>query len=611
MPGPADTSDPRLPSGPDAPARLIEAWPASQPLAVLYSGDPDAPASRARWTLIARPSASAPTAPPPGGLLPPLGPDPGPLDAPFSPGWLGYLSYDAGRILEPAARHSGAVDDRAWPLAHWVRIDDALIFDHGRGRWLGMGAWTSLLESRRHGLGPQAGSFALSPLAPTTAREAYLLQVRRVLDYIRAGDAYQVNLAHRLSTTFSGSSRALFLALMASARPWYGGYLEFIDARGHQRALLSASPELFLDFDPATRRILTRPMKGTRRGDTDPAELVASAKDRAELNMIIDLMRNDLGRICEFGSVRVEAPRDLERHGAAAPAGVDGGAVSILQTTASISGTVRAGLGAADILAATFPGGSVTGAPKIRAMQIIDELEVARRGPYCGCFGFLADSGRLALNIAIRTALITQPGPPAGRSSSSGHAFANAVLDYSVGAGIVADSDPEREWQETLDKAAVLSALVNTGPAREPTTPCPDCGYNLHSLIGPRGATCPECGRRFTRRQILAYDPDMPPVAPLKFVLLTPLVMVVAAVAVRLSIAVHSPQPWWLATTFAMWAGFLWALVFTGRVSYGAFRRHGLGFAVVIGLPVAALAAVLIVLISAALLVPLAVPLLE
>src|SRR5690606_41029741 len=164
------------------------------------------------------------------------------------------------------------------------------------------------------------------------------------------------------------------------------GYMELAGEGPETRAVVSASPELFFAFDPTSRRIVTRPMKGTRPGGADPRELDRAEKDRAELNMIVDLMRNDLGRLCEFGTVRVEAAREIERHGAEetkrrrdGEAEREGAGSGILQATATVSGRVREGLGIADVLAAAFPGGSVTGAPKIRAMQITDELEPVRR----------------------------------------------------------------------------------------------------------------------------------------------------------------------------------------------------------------------------------------
>ncbi len=419
-PLPAPTRDPI--------ADLISRWPADVPLAVLHSADPDSP--YARWSLIACPSARGagagllPRAPrsKPGVLLPvPVEPaerarvpasfpsllpiarppsipvlidPPGRSRSilelpPFTSGYLGYLSYDAGKLLEPrACHHPGAANDRAWPLSRWLRIDDALIYDHRHAQWWGLGNHAMLLSALAKSQEPKANS--LSPLTSTTGRATFLRQVQAALDYIRAGDIYQVNLAHRLTATLQGSPRSLFLALSQSARPWYGAYLEFTDDQGRERAIASASPELFLEFDPQTRRILTRPMKGTRRGDADPNELLSSPKDQAELNMITDLMRNDLGRICEFGSVRVDSPRDLERHGRATPhtGSRSEGAhdrshgwstaqrcatrgqpaqdslapegrtnpPSILQTTATVSRTVPASTPPADIATATSPG---------------------------------------------------------------------------------------------------------------------------------------------------------------------------------------------------------------------------------------------------------------
>jgi anthranilate/para-aminobenzoate synthase component I len=185
-------------------------------------------------------------------------------------------------------------------------------------------------------------------------------------------------------------------------------------------------------------------MKGTRPASATNAELLDAEKDQAELNMIVDLMRNDLGRVCTFGSMHVTHPRTIERHGD-----------SVLQATATVEGTLRPDLSLADIIGASFPPGSVTGTPKIRAMQIIDELEPAPRGPYCGCIGSMTPD-RTRLNVAIRTALLTE-------SATQG------VWDlvYPVGAGIVADSDPEAEWQETLDKAHILSRLAQNKPAAQ------------------------------------------------------------------------------------------------------------------------------------------------
>ncbi|MCC6675679.1 MAG: anthranilate synthase component I family protein [Phycisphaerales bacterium] len=437
------------------PERALAAWPGDWPLAALWSGDQAA--SRSRWTLLARPSRTltirAGEVEPGAGpvavsqcLLPRIGlatTSLSPEAPPFSAGWIGSLAYDAGRAIEPRAGH-GPPRTGGWPVACWARCDDVLIFDHAQLRWWAVGdpeLGTALRISAGH---PLASSFTLSPLSSLTGRARYMADVARVLEYIRAGDIYQANLAHALEGRFWGSTRGLFADLAARARPWYGAYLELADG-GSQRVMLSLSPELFLSLDPATRLIETRPMKGTRPASTDPRELELAHKDRAELNMIIDLQRNDLGRVCEYGSVKVTEPRVIERHGAAGP--------SLLQATATVTGRLRAGLGPDELIAAAFPGGSITGAPKIRAMQIIDELEPAPRGPYCGAMGWLGDDGRLSLNIAIRTAVISsQAGGPAQ--------FRNASLSYSVGAGIVADSSPEAEWAETLDKASLWSGLA-------------------------------------------------------------------------------------------------------------------------------------------------------
>lgn len=176
-------------------------------------------------------------------------------------------------------------------------------------------------------------------------------------------------------------------------------------------------------------------MKGTRPGHAPPDELRASPKEHAELAMIVDLARNDLGRVCQPGSVRVHAPRDLERHDAG----------NVLQATATVTGRLRPDRTPLDLLHALFPAASVTGAPKIRAMQIIDRLETARRGPYCGALGFLSDCGSAAFNVAIRSAALSATPRPDGELRGR--------LDYSVGAGIVADSNPRDEWEETLVKA--------------------------------------------------------------------------------------------------------------------------------------------------------------
>jgi len=339
-------------------------------------------------------------------------------------GWAGYLSYALGGWIEPRAagrpkRGTGL------PLAELHRVD-----------------FGSPAKARPGGVLHGAGG----PVASAQGRRVYVGAVERALAYIRAGDIYQANIAHELRGAFSGSAAGLYRELARGARPRHGMcFLGSPLAPGIGYAVLGLSPELFFSFDATTRRLVTRPMKGTRPGDADPRELRDAEKDRAELAMIVDLMRNDLGRVCEFGSVRVDVPREIEHHGRG------GGAV--LQATATVSGTVRTGVGLAEILAATFPPGSVTGTPKVRAMQVIDELEPFARGPYCGCLGTFADDGSFELAVSIRTAVVR------GRTDPATGEFVDAAFSYCVGAGIVADSTPHAEWEETMAKARVLEPV--------------------------------------------------------------------------------------------------------------------------------------------------------
>jgi para-aminobenzoate synthetase component 1 len=203
------------------------------------------------------------------------------------------------------------------------------------------------------------------------------------------------------------------------------------------------SPELLLRTTPGPDgvRISTRPIKGTRPADTPPRELLESEKDTAELAMIVDLMRNDLGRVCRIGSIQVTDGRSIESH------------PTVHHGVAEIRGVLRSDASMTDLLAATFPPGSVTGAPKVRAMRTIDELEPVRRGPYCGAIGWIGDDGRMTLNVAIRT--ITCAGVPLGSADEL-----DGRLDYHAGCGIVADSDPESERLESLDKTEVLRRTI-------------------------------------------------------------------------------------------------------------------------------------------------------
>jgi para-aminobenzoate synthetase component 1 len=259
------------------------------------------------------------------------------------------------------------------------------------------------------------------------SREAYREAVRRVIEYIHAGDCFQVNLAQRLLYPAEKAPLELYLRLRACNPATFAGYFELGDF-----TIVSASPERFLRVEKG--EVETRPIKGTRPRGATPAEdrariheLLHSEKDRAENIMIVDLLRNDLGRVCRYGSVRVAAVCRLESYR------------FVHHLVSEVRGRLRPELGPIDLLRAAFPGGSVTGAPKIRAMEIIAELEPTARGPYCGSLGYVGFDGTMDSNLLIRTLTV-------GRG----------WVQFPVGGGIVADSVPEREYEETWHKAEGL-----------------------------------------------------------------------------------------------------------------------------------------------------------
>ncbi len=398
-----------------SPADAVARWPSGRPVASVLAGDR---AGRTRFSLVAEPSETlhADSLADLDGLLSRNAPRV--PDTPFGPGWVVSVAYHAGFEIEPSVRAGRCIHS---PVATLARIDRGWVHDNRHGTWTSFGDPGSVElddEPARFGLGPAEG---------LDRRAAYEAAVASGVGLIHAGDVFQVNLTHALSAPLTGSPRGLFAALAQRLAPWHGCYLEWDGG-----AIASVSPELFLEAD-AGGRVTTRPMKGTRAGADRSLE--ASPKDEAELAMIVDLMRNDLGRVCKFGSVRVEDARSIEPHG-------PGHEPHVWQGVATVSGELRAGVGTVDLLRAAFPPGSVTGAPKVRAMQIIDELERplgfrdASRGAYCGTTGFLGDDGTASLAVAIRTAIVE-----------------NGRCRYPVGAGIVADSDPSAEWEETLVKA--------------------------------------------------------------------------------------------------------------------------------------------------------------
>jgi anthranilate/para-aminobenzoate synthase component I len=424
---------PQIPPADLDPLDAIARWPRDAPLAALVSCDRHPEWSR--WSILASPVAceriEAGDADPIGRIRAILGdpglPGAGPDEPPFAGGWLVALAYHLGRLIEPGARDSGAPSPEA-PAGALLRCPGAYVHDQTTGRWRIVGDASSLPPLADASAPPpwRVGAFRSD-----AGEAAYCAMVERAQAYIRAGDVYQVNMTRRLRAPFGGDGRAMFTHAARAMGAWSGAYMEIPGAG----AVVSFSPELLVDHRARTRRIVTRPIKGTQGAGEPPDALLASEKDRAELAMIVDLMRNDLGRVCEFGSVRVENARALERHGGR-------GAIAssaVRHAVATVAGTRDARRDLADIIGAVFPAGSVTGAPKVRAMQIIEELEGSPREWYCGSLGFVSDTGDMALNVAIRSGWVRPGGD---------------TLDYHIGAGIVADSDPALEWRETCAKAA-------------------------------------------------------------------------------------------------------------------------------------------------------------
>jgi len=359
-------------------------------------------------------------------------------EAPFCGGLIGYASYELGRSWHglPPRRLDRLADDFCAGLYDW-----AVVVDHvsHSARLVGLGLsaesrarWSGLCE-RFENPPPQPSALALPArlLSSGLAGEAYREGFDRIQSYIREGDVYQVNYTRRLQAASGEDAWSLYRRLRSASPAPYGAFLDYGDLQ-----VLSNSPEQFLALDGD--RVLTRPIKGTRpRGDSPAsdarlrAELEASEKDRAENLMIVDLMRNDLGRVCRPGTIEVPTLFALESF------------ASVHHLVSTVTGRLQSGKDAIDLLRASFPGGSITGAPKRRAMQIIDELEPVSRELYCGSVFRLGFDGRLDSSIAIRT-LLRRDG----------------LLSYWTGGGIVADSRQDAEYSETRDKARVFLELT-------------------------------------------------------------------------------------------------------------------------------------------------------
>ncbi|WP_280563386.1 aminodeoxychorismate synthase component I [Chromohalobacter sp. 48-RD10] len=367
-------------------------------------------------------------------------PDPGVTsELPFLGGLIGYWSYDFGRHLETFADH--ACEAVTLPHSRVGLYDWALIHDHHARQ-----AWLVATPARRAQVwewlkvAPALDSTfkLLSPFRGELDRVAYGERFRAVQHYIRSGDCYQINLAQRFSAPYQGDLWHAYRRLRQATPTPYGAYLAWDD-----KGILSLSPERFLEV--VEGRVETRPIKGTRpRGNTTiedrryARELRDSLKDTAENVMIVDLLRNDLGRVCQPGSVRVPQLCRLESY------------ANVHHLVSVVTGKLDATRHALDLLGAAFPGGSITGAPKIRAMQLIDSLEPSRRSVYCGSIGYVDVRGRMDTSIAIRTAVAD-----AGQ------------LHLWGGGGLVADSDEEAEYQETLAKISRLMEALGTEEPHE------------------------------------------------------------------------------------------------------------------------------------------------
>jgi para-aminobenzoate synthetase component 1 len=402
-------------------------------------------------------------------LLAPHAAPPVPGLPPFQGGAAGYVGYDWGASLErvPRTRYDDlAIPDVVLGVYDWVLAWDhttrrcwvistgmpeqgtaqadraarrlAFVKERLTGRRLD--GWTaSRGTASRLAVYPSSCPAAPSYPVPEIpgvrsnfTRDGYLQAVGRVIEYVYAGDIFQANLSQRLQAPLAGGALELYRRLRQHNPAPFAAYLEFGDL-----AIASSSPERFLRVDPA-RRVETRPIKGTRPRGVGPEHdaalalaLAESAKDQAENVMIVDLLRNDLSRVCRPGTVRVPELFALEQY------------QTVHHLVSTVVGELAPEHDAVDLLRAAFPGGSITGAPKVRAMQIIAELEPTQRAVYCGAIGYVSVTGALDTSIVIRTYLVR------GRD-----------VYFQVGGGIVADSDPEQEYRETLDKAGGLIAAL-------------------------------------------------------------------------------------------------------------------------------------------------------
>ena len=383
---------------------------------------------------------------------------------PFPAGAVGMISYDAVHFFECLPRT--ARDDLGLPDLYFVFVDTLVVFDHMEGeinlihvpllrrreaseagRRRAYDGAVERLQAMHERLRTPVSRRRAEPAPPAAgrvcrgmAREEYMEMVRRAKAYIKAGDIFQANLSQRLTAEVGEIDALALYRVLRRINP--SPFAAFLDFQGFQ--IVSSSPERLIRLQDGV--VETRPIAGTRprgrdaRGDRAmSAELIANEKERAEHIMLIDLERNDIGRVCEYGSVQVDEFMVLEEYS------------HVIHIVSNVRGRLHGRKDLFDLIRATFPGGTITGVPKVRCMEIIDELEPVQRGPYTGSIGILGFTGDMDLNIVIRTFVLT-----GGRAH------------VQVGAGIVADSDPAREYDETLHKArALLKALEMLPDAEE------------------------------------------------------------------------------------------------------------------------------------------------
>jgi para-aminobenzoate synthetase component 1 len=373
------------------------------------------------------------------------------------------LGYDLKNFTEPKLSRRAA-NDLELPDCQAGFYDSLVVFDHRLGKVSVISTGVDVDGSRSEERAAERLEFwraqlaSIAALARTPVTEAmdpaelprtqpqsnltraqFISAVERVQEYIRAGDIYQANLSHRLTAQCNLSGWGLFQKLSTVSPAPFSAFLDCGDFN-----IASSSPEQFLRMSGG--HIVTRPIKGTRPRDADATrdaqlayELQTSPKELAELVMITDLLRNDLGRVCEYGSVQVPELARLEKF------------AQVQHLVSTVEGRLRNDVTHFAAFASCFPGGSITGAPKFRAMEIIDELEPISRGPYCGAIGYLGFNRESQLSIAIRTAICRQ-----------------GVAHFNVGAGIVADSNAEAEYEETLAKARGFFDALNLKASGKP-----------------------------------------------------------------------------------------------------------------------------------------------